>query len=237
MDGGLRQPVRVLLIEDDSSIRSAVEMALLREGYCVRAEPDAVAIGDLVHEFAPDLAILDVRLPGGPDGFSAARVLRAENDSAILFLTAADRIEDRLSGFDSGADDYLIKPFSMAELLARTRALLRRAGRMSTDLRQVEDLMIDENTRLATRAGKPLDLTRREFDVLVALTRKPGHVLSKIQILNMVWGFDAHISNVVEVNVSTLRRKMEEHGARLIFNVRGVGYVVRAAATGAADEI
>jgi two-component system OmpR family response regulator len=227
--GGPRQPPRVLIVEDDSSIRSAVVVALLREGYQVRAKSDATGIADVANDFRPDMAILDVRLPVGPDGYAAARILRLDFELAILFLTAADGIEARLAGFRAGGDDYLEKPFSMAELLARAQALLRRSGRLSTAPRQFEDLLVDENTRTATRAGVVLDLTRREFDLLVALTREPGHVLSKVQLLNMVWGFDDHISNVVEVNVSTLRRKLEEHGPRVIQNLRGVGYVLRPA--------
>ena len=215
------------MVEDDRPIRSSLEVALRSEGYEVEAQPDARRIHEAAERFRPDLAILDVHLPGGPDGYGAARVLRSSSDIPILFLTAADGIEDRLAGFEAGGDDYLAKPFSMAELLARTRALLRRAGRLSSATRQVGDLVIDEGARTVVRSGTVLDLTRTEYDLLCVLAQHPGQVLSKVQLLTQVWGFDAYDVNLVEVHMSSLRRKLEARGPRLIQTVRGVGYVLR----------
>jgi two-component system OmpR family response regulator len=141
-------------------------------------------------------------------------------------LTARDAVEDRLRGFESGADDYLIKPFSMAELLARVRALLRRLGEV-TDVLQVGDLIVDEGASLATRAGATLPLTATELRLLVHLASRPGRTLSKTVLLTQVWGYGDFDPNLVEVHMSALRRKTEEHGPRLIHTVRGLGYVLR----------
>lgn len=221
---------RVLLVEDDVAVRETVAMALDREGYAVRAEGDGLAIEAVARDFRPDLAILDVRLPAGPSGLSMARMLRSASDVPILFLTAADAEQDRIAGFDAGADDYVPKPFSVAELLARVRALLRRSGRLTSEVWQVADLVVDEGARQAARDGRDLDLTRIEFDLLVVLGRKPGQVLSKGQLLAAVWGMDLYDPNLVEVHVSSLRRKLEAGGEpRLVHTVRGVGYTVRPA--------
>ena len=219
---------RVLVVEDDQVIRTTLEVALLGEGYEVRAEPDGTALERVAEEFRPDLALLDVRLPAGPDGYFMAKILRRSSDLPVLMLTAADAVEDRLAGFDAGADDYLIKPFSMAELLARVQALLRRSGRMTSGSRQVGDLVIDDAAHTVVRGGVQLDLPRTEYDLLKALTENVGRVLSKTQLLSIVWGFDAYDTNLVEVHMSALRRKLEAHGPRLIQTVRGAGYVLRA---------
>jgi two-component system OmpR family response regulator len=226
MEIDLRQRARVLLVEDDASIRSALELALTGEGYQVRATSDGSTIDKVATQFRPDLAILDIRLPVGPDGYTVARQLRSGSDLPVLFVTAADSLEDRLAGFEAGADDYIVKPFAMAELLARVQALLRRSGRVESAVRQIGDLVIDDHARVVTRAGATLNLTRREFDLLSALTKHPGRVLSRLQLLNMVWG-STYGKNLIEVNMSTLRRKLEAHGPRLVHTVRGVGYVVR----------
>ncbi len=218
---------RILVVEDDEPIRTALGVALRGEGYEVRTEEDGSAIARVAEEFRPDLAVLDVRLPVGPDGYGVARVLRDTNDLPLLFLTAADSLDARLAGFDAGADDYMVKPFSMAELLVRIHALLRRAGRLSSQVRQVGDLVIDEAARTVLRAGRPLELTRTEYNLLCVLAQHHGQVLSKIQLLTLVWGFDAYGTNLVEVHVSTLRRKLEMLGPRLVHTVRGAGYVLR----------
>lgn len=219
---------RILLVEDDVAVRETVAMALQREDYVVHAEADGLAIEAVAREFRPDLAILDVRLPAGPSGLSMARVLRSASDVPILFLTAADAEDDRIAGFDAGADDYVPKPFSVAELLARVRALLRRSGRLASTVWQVADLVVDEGARQASRDGRDLDLTRIEFDLLVALGRKPGQVYSKGQLLAAVWGMDLYDPNLVEVHVSSMRRKLEAGGGpRLVQTVRGVGYALR----------
>ena len=219
--------IRVLVVEDDRPVRTSLEVALRQEGYEVCACPDASGIQRVVDQFRPDLAILDVHLGTGPDGYSTARLLRGQSDLPVIMLTAADTVAERLEGFNSGADDYLIKPFSMAELLARVEALLRRTGRLTSAVRQVGDVIIDDAARAVVRAGEKLDLTRTEFDLLAVLAKHPGQVLSKVQLLTQVWGFDAYDVNLVEVHMSSLRRKLEAHGPRLIQTVRGVGYVVR----------
>jgi len=219
---------RILVIEDDEAILNSIAVSLRTEGYDVRAEVDGTDIVRLAEEFRPDLVALDIRLPKGPDGYAIARLLRSSSDLPLLFVTAADSLDARLEGFDVGADDYLVKPFSMAELLARIHALLRRAGRLSSQVRQVGDLLVDETARAVLRAGVPVTLTRTEFALLNALAQRPGQVLSKTQLLTLVWGFDAYGTNLVEVHVSTLRRKLEARGPRLVHTVRGAGYVLRA---------
>ena len=223
----VRHGARVLVVEDDGPVRMSLEVALREEGYEALACADASDIHAVIEEFRPDLAILDVRLPIGPDGISVARIIRGASDLPVIMLTAADTVADRLTGFDAGADDYLVKPFSVAELLARVQALLRRSGRINFAVRQVGDVIIDDGARTVLRSGERIDLTRTEYDLLAVLAKHPGHVLSKVQLLTQVWGFDAYDVNLVEVHMSSLRRKMEAHGPRLIQTVRGVGYVVR----------
>ena len=220
---GVNAP-RVLLVEDDTALRDAVAAALREAGYQVLDLSDGLQAPRHAESFRPDLAVLDVRLPVGPSGLSLARLLRQEGDMPVLLLTAADTVEDRLAGFEAGADDYVVKPFSMAELLARVRALLRRSGRTSSETWQVGDLVVDEVSRSVHRDGTPVELTRTELDLLLVLGRQAGRVVSKIQLLTAVWGFDALDTNLVEVHVSALRRKLEAHGPRLVHTVRGVGY-------------
>lgn len=215
----------VLVVEDDDTLRHAVDATLRRVGYSVRAEPDGKAVKDVVKEFRPDLAILDVRLPIGPDGYTIARELRGEHDLPILFLTAADSRGARLEGFAAGGDDYVIKPFDTEELLARVAALLRRAGRQRSW--RAADVVVDEGTRTVTRNGHAVELTRTEYELLSVMIQHPCQILSKEQLLRKVWGFDAWDTNLVEVHVSSLRRKLEGHGPRLIRTVRGTGYTVR----------
>lgn len=219
---------RVLLVEDDSAVRDAVEIAFRGEGFDVRAESDGSSIEQIIDSFQPDVAILDVRLPTGPDGYSMVRQLRRLDDLPVVLLTSADSLDDRLTGFRAGADDYLSKPFSMAELLARVHALLRRSGRSSEATYSVGDIAVDDSSRTVTRNGIEIDLTRTEYELLSVLCRHAGQVLSKQQLLKQVWGgLDSYGDNVVEVHMSAVRRKLELNGPRLIHTVRSVGYVLR----------
>ena len=217
---------RVLVVEDDEIVRSAVEVALSGQGYEVRGVGAGLCISETVHEFRPDLSVLDVHLPG-PSGYEIARQLRSYADLPLLFLTAADSIEERLSGFEAGGDDYLVKPFAMAELLARVRALLHRSGRLRQTPLRFGPLVIDELARQVTHEGREVSLTRLEYELLVALAKPPGRIMSKIQLLLGVWGYEAYDDNLVEVHISALRRKLEIYGPRLVHTVRGIGYVLR----------
>lgn len=218
---------RVLVIDDEASVRRALEMAFRREGYDVRAEADGSGLHEVAQEFRPDVAVLDVRLPVGPDGYTMARMLREADDLPVLLLTAADSLENRLAAFEAGADDHVGKPFSTAEVLARTLALLRRTGRLPTTVLTVGDVVIDDGTHRVTRADAPVELTRTEYDLLSLLARHANQVLSKQQLLIKLWDFDACDPNLIEVHVSALRRKLEAHGTRVIHTVRSVGYVLR----------
>ena len=225
---GILEPVndtrpRILLVEDDDTLRSVVAESLREAGYQVATSGDGLAAVDLAAVHRPDLAILDVMLPGR-SGFALARELRSRADLSVIFVTARDGVDDRLTGFDLGADDYLVKPFALAELLARVRAVLRRSGRLSSPSIEVADLLIDEDAGVVQRAGQPIELTATELRLLLYLARQRGRVLSKTQILTQVWGYDAYDPNLVEAFISGLRRKLDRHGPRLIHTVRGIGY-------------
>jgi DNA-binding response OmpR family regulator len=215
------KPARVVVVEDEDAVRAAVEQALRTDGLAVCSYPDWVDADEILAG-APDLAVLDVMLPRG-DGLELARRLRVRRDLPIVFLTARDGVEDRLAGFALGADDYLVKPFALEELLARVRAVLRRTGRLGTAL-EAGDVLVDEQAGRATRGGRDLGLTPTELKLLGFLVRHRGMVLSKTQLLTQVWGYEAYDPNVVEVHVSALRRKLEEHGPRILETVRGLGY-------------
>ena len=219
---------RALLIEDDLSVREAVAIAFEGLGFLVRAQPTGEHLADVMDEFRPDVAIIDVQLPSGPDGFALARQVISQAGVPVVFLTAADGLEDRLAGFESGGDDYIVKPFAMSELLARVRAVLRRSGRLHSPVAEIRDLLIDDNAKLAMRGGVVLDLTPTEFELLSVLARSPNQVFSKGQLLSQIWGFDSYDPNLVEVHVSALRRKLDAHGPRLVHTVRSRGYVFRA---------
>jgi two-component system, OmpR family, response regulator len=218
---------RILVVEDDAAVRDGLVAGLALADYRVTATPDGTDVAAILEGFRPDAVLLDVYLGAGPDGFEVAQLIRTSSAAPILFLTAADTIGDRLRGFETGADDYIVKPFAIVEVLARIRAVLRRAGRLASPTLEVGDLLIDEKSRTAQRGGVPIDLTVGEFDLLAALARSAGTVLSKSELLVTVWGFSGYDTNLVEVYVSSLRRKLEVGGARLIFTVRGQGYVLR----------
>lgn len=218
-------PARVLVVEDETAIRDAVTTALAGAGYLARGVADGGRLREVADSFRPDLAILDIMLPGA-DGLSLARRLRARDDLPILFLTARDDLNDRLAGFAAGADDYLVKPFALTELLARAHALLRRSGRLRSATTQAGDLVLDEAARAAWRASEPLELTPTEFQLLAYLLVRRGRTVSKAELLTQVWGYGAYDANLVEVRVSSLRRKLEAHGPRIIHTARGHGYTV-----------
>jgi two-component system, OmpR family, response regulator len=227
--GGVRilvvvaRSARVTLVEDETAVREAVAAALAGDGFVVSAFTDFAKPEEILGT-APDLAVLDVVLPGG-DGFELALRLRACRDLPVIFLTARDAVEDRLAGFHTGADDYLVKPFALEELLARVRAVLRRGG-LAGDPLVAGDVLVDEHAGLARRSGHDLGLTSTELRLLSYLVRHRGMVLSKPQLLSQVWGYDAYDPNLVEVHISSLRRKLEVHGPRIIDTVHGLGYRV-----------
>ena len=219
--------LRVLLVEDDPLVREVLSAALAGAGYEVQAEVDGSRVERAVAMFLPDIALIDLHLGDGVNGITVARRLRATKEIPFVFLTGATDIEDVLAAFDVGGDDYVVKPFVMAELLVRMRAVLRRWGRIGRSVLQISDLVIDMEAHSAVRAGAVIDLTHREFSLLATLAQHPGIVLSKLQLLTQVWGFEHYDLNLVEVHICALRRKLEEHGTRLIHTVRGVGYVLR----------
>ena len=220
---------RVLMVEDDNSVRESVSAALRSAGYQVLARAVGEGLAGDVADFRPDLAILDVSFPRGPDGFALARQLRSDAGVPVLFLTAADELDSRIEGFRAGADDYLVKPFAMAELLARLRAVFRRTGQNAWPTIEVRDLVIDDEEKSVSRDGRRISLTPIEYELLRVLAREPGRVFSKRQLRSLVWaGLGTYDGRVVEVHVSSLRQKLEAHGPRLIHTERNRGYVIRA---------
>jgi two-component system, OmpR family, response regulator MprA len=221
---------RVLLAEDDRGVRESLERALRYEGFTVVTAADGRQTLDRARSENLDLLVLDVMMPE-LDGLEVAHRLRASGSRLpILMLTARSEVSDRVAGLEAGADDYLVKPFALDELLARMRALLRRTGVTGhPDVLRVSDLELDPAARRASRGGRPLELTKTEFDLLELLMFNAGVVLSRDVIYERVWGYDfATTSNSIDVYIGYLRRKTEGEGSpRLIHTVRGVGYVVR----------
>jgi two-component system response regulator MprA len=222
---------QVLIAEDDRAARESVSRALELEGYAVRAVNDGDAALTAIAEVPPDLIVLDLMMPL-VDGLTVCRRLRTLGDrTPILIMTARTEISDRVSGLDAGADDYLPKPFALDELLARVRALLRRAtdGEVEREV-HVSDLRIDEAARRVWRGERELELTKTEFDLLQLLARNSGIVLSHSAIYERIWGYDfGPESKSLPVYIGYLRRKLEEDGEdRLVHTVRGVGYTLRA---------
>jgi DNA-binding response OmpR family regulator len=219
---------RVLVVEDDDAIAQVLQRSLRMEGYEVRIAGDGVAALDEAHAFLPDLVILDLGLPR-LDGVEVAKTLRQTDDVPILVLTARDGVEARVEGLDAGADDYLVKPFERQELLARLRALLRRRPPRGQATLTMSDLKLNPDTHEVTRAGRPIDLTQREFELLEYLMRNERIVISRQRLLDEVWGYDPFsMTNTIEVFVSNLRRKLEAGGEpRLLHTIRGAGYVLR----------
>jgi two-component system response regulator MprA len=220
---------RILIIEDDEQIVQTVRRGLIYEGYQVDVAMDGYAGLEKARDNPPDLVILDLMLPG-LDGLEVCRRMRAASDIPVLMLTARDGVSDRVAGLDAGADDYLVKPFSFDELLARMRALFRRARPSSTpEVLRFADLMLDTGTRRATRNERVIDLTAKEYELLELFMRHPRQVLTRDVIFDRVWKYDfGGESNIIEVYVRYLRQKTEEKDEpRLIHTVRGVGYVLR----------
>lgn len=221
---------RILVVEDDRSVRDAIERALTFEGYEVETARDGAEGLSAVLNDAPDAIVLDVTMPH-VDGLETCKRIRARGDATpILILTARVDVTDRVAGLDAGADDYMVKPFALEELLARLRALLRRSTGGTVDVLKVGDLVLNVATREVRRADRTIPLTKTEFDLLELLVHNAGIVLDRDTIYERIWGYDFETSsNSLDVYIGYLRRKTEPDGAsRLIHTVRGVGYVARA---------
>src|SRR6201990_1738130 len=219
---------RVLVVEDDADIADVLRRSLRNEGYEVRTSADGVDALDVAAGFYPDLVVLDLGLPR-MDGIEVCRRLREEGDVPILMLTARAETEDRVTGLDSGADDYRAKPFERQELLARIRALLRRRPPRGAASLEVGDLTLNPDTREVKRGKRELELTNREFELLEYLMRNERLVVSRERLLDDVWGYDPMAAtNTIDVFISNLRRKLEAGGEpRLLHTKRGAGYVLK----------
>jgi two-component system, OmpR family, response regulator len=221
---------RVLVVDDEPNIVDVIMMALRYEGFEAASAGTGQEALAAVDRFRPQVMILDVMLPD-MDGFEVAERLGAERGQVpIIFLTARDATEDKLRGLTTGGDDYVTKPFSLEELVARIRVILRRTGGVAADSRLVfEDVELDEDTREVTRAGTPIDLTPTEYRLLRYLMLNPRRALTRSQILDHVWSYDfGGDARVLETYISYLRKKLDQHGPSLIQTVRGVGYALRA---------
>ena len=221
---------RILVVDDEPNIADVVSMALRYEGFEVESAGDGAAALRAVDSFRPHLLVLDIMLPD-MEGFEVARRLGAQRaDVPIVFLTARDATEDKVRGLTMGGDDYVTKPFSLEELVARIRTILRRVGLAEPDSGNLVlgDVEIDEEMREVTRAGAPVELTATEYRLLRYLMRNPRRVLTRAQILDNVWDYDfGGDARVLETYVSYLRKKLDAHGPPLIRTVRGVGYAMR----------
>ena len=226
-------PIRVLVVDDEPNLAEVMSSVLRHEGWDVRTAGTGMSAVRTGREFRPDAIVLDMMLPDF-DGLEVMRRLRADNPRVgVLFLTARDSVEDRIAGITAGGDDYVTKPFSLEEVLARLRGMLRRSGMShnSEDTQLVlADLTMDEDAREVRRAGELVELTATEFELLRYLMRNPRRVLSKAQILDRVWNYDfGGQAHVVELYISYLRKKIDAGREPLIHTVRGVGYVLKTA--------
>ena len=225
---GAERQVKALIVDDEETILEFLGMGLGYEGFTVETAMDGRAALAVAERFRPDLVILDVMLPG-LDGVEVCKRLRAMGDMGIIMLTAKGEIDERIAGLDAGADDYLPKPFRFPELLARIRAVLRRRDIVVHRVLRAGDVSLDRGTREVTRAGRPVELTPREFDLLELFLAHPRQVFPRETILNRLWGYTfAGDSNVIDVHISALREKLGDRPPKLIQAVRGVGYVLRA---------
>lgn len=228
-------PIRALVVDDEEMLADMLRMALRSEGWDTRVAHDGQTALKLARETPPDVVVLDIMMPG-LDGLAVLRRLReAGNDCPVLLLTARDAVEDRVAGLTAGGDDYVTKPFSLEEVMARLRGLVRRSLRAGGDegpIVRVGDLVLDEDSYEVERAGHPVQLTPTEFELLRFLMRNPKRVLSREQILDRVWSYDfGGRAAVVELYISYLRKKLDVHGPGMIHTVRGVGYSLRPAST------
>ncbi|MCU1552121.1 MAG: DNA-binding response regulator [Glaciihabitans sp.] len=225
-------PIRAVVVDDEDSLTDLLSMALRYEGWDVRLASDGQKALSVVREFRPDVIVLDIMLPD-IDGLQVLQRLRTDgNQTPILFLTAKDSVDDRIAGLTVGGDDYVTKPFSLEELVARLRGLIRRSGMTVDDSSdshlEVGDLELDEDSYEVRRGGEIIDLTATEFELLRYLMRNARRVVSKMQILDRVWSYDfGGKSSVVEIYISYLRKKIDAGRAPMIHTVRGVGYILK----------
>ena len=233
MSSSVVSPPLVLVVEDDHRISAFLDRALVQAGYRVAVAADGPAALTAADQSQPEVVVLDLMLPG-LDGLEVARRLRAVGGVPILMLTARDGVGDRVQGLDAGADDYLVKPFALEELLARLRALLRGRALALADTRRgvlsYADITLDQDTREVTRGERRVELRNKAFELLAYFLRNPGRVVSRRELLEEVWGYDfLGDSNVIEVTVGQLRQKLEAAGEpRVIQTVRPIGYILRA---------
>jgi two-component system, OmpR family, response regulator len=221
---------RFLIVDSDDFVRDAIQVAFQGQGHEVLALTPSAAVDRVAEVYRPDLGILELDGRGNvADGLALGRRFRAVSDAPLILLSTSSHLEDRIAGFEVGADDVLCKPFAVTELFARVRAVLRRSGHTGLSVLTADDIIIDERAHTVSRGETPVELTAIEFTLLRTLVRHRGQVLSKVQLLNEIWGFEHYDVNLVEVHVSALRRKLEVCGPRVIHTIRGAGYVLRAA--------
>lgn len=228
-------PVRVLVVDDESNLTELLSMALRYEGWEIKSAATGTSAVKTSKEFKPDAVVLDMMLPDF-DGMEVLRRLRDDDPTLpVLFLTARDSVEDRVAGLTAGGDDYVTKPFSLEEVVARVRALLRRSVQLTEDSSSVlvvGDLKLDEDSHEVTRDGEEISLTATEFELLRYMMRNPKRVLSKAQILDRVWHYDfGGQANVVELYISYLRKKIDAGRTPMIHTMRGAGYVLKPASS------
>lgn len=223
-------PTRILVVDDDRSTRAMLRRNLAYEGFEVESAEDGPTALDRIRDYQPEIIVLDVMLPGC-DGFEVLRRLRAAHDQTpVVMLTARDAVDDRVAGLESGADDYLVKPFAFKELLARIQVILRRQLPEDAAVLRFGNLTLDTGTRLANRAGRTIELSTTEYELLAFFMRNANQVLPRRRLIERVWGYDFEgEANVLEVYIGYLRRKLEAQGEpRVIQTIRGTGYVLRA---------
>ena len=227
-------PIRVLVVDDEASLTDLLQMALRYEGWEIKTAADGSSAIATARDFRPDAVVLDIMLPD-IDGLQVLQRMRADgNDVPVLFLTAKDSLDDRIAGLTAGGDDYVTKPFSLEEVVARLRGLIRRST-LTVDANEspilvVGDLELDEDSHEVRRAGRLIELTATEFELLRYLMRNPRRVVSKSQILDRVWDYDfGGKSSVVEIYISYLRKKIDSEGSPMLHTVRGAGYMIKPA--------